>query len=408
MEIELDSLKYGQDKNLVFELDTRRASRSHDYLNDFAKIELSFGSTKITTNENLRPDRDYYISQRYRNEAVQLINRCIDKKKYNDPSFVDELNRFIDLIKKEKSNDYIQCLFMDLNGQVKEALNMTSQGERDDWFNRWGKHYLRSLSSAYQNEICNNFKDKAISNFGGTLFNTLRDAISSIFDALPPPKRDIRHTPTYGRGAMHRGSAAAQSCAQSSRMSPPRTMEIYNSQSGGCCAEGCRILMEDGVLKNVEDIKKNDVVVTYHFNNDEIYHTVGRIECVVKTKCKMNFENMVTLGSLVITPYHPIINFIENEYDWSFPVSREKPRRVYCNYMYTFVLDNRCPVVIEGRVFATYGNDLQGDVIQHDYFGKENVIEDLKKIDTYQDGYVELTKDMFQRNNTNNVFKIEK
>ena len=37
-----------------------------------------------------------------------------------------------------------------------------------------------------------------------------------------------------------------------------------------------------------------------------------------------------------------------------------------------------------------------------------NVIEDLKKFDTYQDGYVELTKDMFQRNNTNNVFKIEK
>ena len=84
-------------------------------------------------------------------------------------------------------------------------------------------------------------------------------------------------------------------------------------------------------------------------------------------------------------------------------------RRVYCNYMYTFVLDNRCPVVFEGRDFATYGNNLQGDVIQHDYFGKENVIEDLKKFDTYQDGYVELTKDMFQRNNnTNNVFKIEK
>ena len=41
-------------------------------------------------------------------------------------------------------------------------------------------------------------------------------------------------------------------------------------------------------------------------------------------------------------------------------------------------------------------------------FGKENVIQDLQKFDTYNDGYVELTKDMFQRNNTNNVFKIEK
>ena len=122
----------------------------------------------------------------------------------------------------------------------------------------------------------------------------------------------------------------------------------------------------------------------------------------------MNSENMVTLGSLVITPYHPIINLLENEYDWSFPISREKPRRVYCNYMYTFVLDNRCPVVIEGRVFATYGNNLQSEVIQHDYFGKENIIQDLKKFDTYNNGYVELTKDMFYRNNNNEVFKIEK
>ena len=410
IEICIDSLKYGQSKNLVFDVDTSRStSQSLSYLNNFAKVSLSFNGKTLETRENLRPMGDYFREQRYRHDAVSLINHCIDLKKYNDNSFRDKLNYFVEQLKSDSDNEFIENLLYDFNGQIREALNMTSEGEREDWFSRWGIHYLRSLQEAYNHEICNNFKDKAISNFGGTLFNTLRDAISSIFDALPPPKRDIRHTPTYGRGAMHRGGSAMQSCAQSSRMSPPRTMEIYNSQSGGCCAEGCRILMEDGVLKNVEDVQKNDVVVTYHFNNGEIYHTVGRIECVVKTKCKMNFENMVTLGSLVITPYHPIINFIENEYDWSFPVSREKPRRVYCNYMYTFVLDNRCPVVIEGRIFATYGNDLQGNVIQHDYFGKENVIEDLKKFDTYQDGYVELTKDMFQRNNnTNNVFKIEK
>ena len=280
---------------------------------------------------------------------------------------------------------------------------MTTKGEREDWFTRWGIHYLRSLQEAYNHEICNNFKDKGISNFGGTLFNTLRDEISSIFDALPPPKRDIRQAPTYGIGG-----GAMQSCAQSSRMSPPRTMEVYNTQSGGCCAEGCRILMEDGTHKNVEDIQKNDTVVTYHFvDNNEMYLTVGQIECVVKTKCDMNSENMVTIGSLVITPYHPIINLLENEYEWSFPISKERPRNVYCNYMYTFVLDNRCSVVIEQRIFATYGHNLQGEVIQHDYFGTEDVIQDLQKFNTYQDGYVELTKNMFQRDNKNKVFKIE-
>ena len=60
------------------------------------------------------------------------------------------------------------------------ALNMTNVGEREDWFNKWGIHYLRSLRDAYSNEVCNNFKDKGVDNFGGKLFKTLRDTISDI------------------------------------------------------------------------------------------------------------------------------------------------------------------------------------------------------------------------------------
>ena len=59
--------------------------------------------------------------------------------------------------------------------QVKEALNMTSQGQKEDWFTRWGIHYLRSLTTAYKNEVCNNFKDKGVSNFTGELFEKIRD-----------------------------------------------------------------------------------------------------------------------------------------------------------------------------------------------------------------------------------------
>ena len=50
------------------------------------------------------------------------------------------------------------------------------------------------LDSAYENEICNNFKDKGVSNFTGELFDKLRDEISDIFDNMPPPKRTERTT----------------------------------------------------------------------------------------------------------------------------------------------------------------------------------------------------------------------
>ncbi len=44
------------------------------------------------------------------------------------------------------TTDYIKNIIFDFEGQVKEALNMTNVGEKEDWFSKWGVHYLRSLS----------------------------------------------------------------------------------------------------------------------------------------------------------------------------------------------------------------------------------------------------------------------
>ena len=73
--------------------------------------------------------------------------------------------------------------------------------------------------------------------------------------------------------------------------------------------------MVTGDYKNVEDICKGDRVITYHTEKDdqgrhnEMY-TESSIECVVKTKCINNKVNMVKLGELLITPYHPIIDMV--------------------------------------------------------------------------------------------------
>ncbi len=411
--INLDSLKYGQDKNLVFDLDTRRASsRSLDYLNDFATVELIFGSTTLVTSNNERPTRDYYINQRYRTEAVQLIDRCIDKKKYNDLSFVDELNQFIGHLKKESTNEYIQNLILDLDGQVKEALNMTSQGDREDWFSRWGNHYLRSLRGAYNHEICNNFKDKGVSHFGGTLFRQLIDEISTIFDAQPSPKRDIQMQAPPVRGAAT-ATGAGGSRPRVVQAAAPVSMRSYNTAVGGCCAEGSRVFMKDGTYKKVEDICKGDSVVTYHTTKDdqgrfsEIY-AYSKIECIVKTKCTDGQVKMVHLNSLMITPYHPIIDLVNYEKYWSYPITKGKLVNVLCPYMYTFVVENRESLIIERHVFATYGHKYTDQtVIQHDYFGTDKVIDDLKKFPTYRVGTVELCEDNFIRGENSEVIRIE-
>ena len=83
---------------------------------------------------------------------------------------------------------------------------------------------------------------------------------------------------------------------------------------------------------------------------------------------------------------------------WSYPISKGKPVNILCPYMYTFVVENRESLIIERHVFATYGHKYTDQtVIQHDYFGTDKVIDDLKKFQTYGFGIVELCEDNFTR-----------
>ena len=155
--------------------------------------------------------------------------------------------------------------------------------------------------------------------------------------------------------------------------------------------------MGDHSYKNVEDIKKGDRVVTCKINNGNLEYSVSPIECIVKTKCKGNSVKMVTLGNLRITPYHPIIKCSELgiSKDWIFPNNIKEAIKVECNFMFTFVVENRESMFIERNIFATYGHNLTEDIVKHDYFGTENVINDLKKYPSYEQGLVELTQDKF-------------
>ena len=68
-----------------------------------------------------------------------------------------------------------------------------------------------------------------------------------------------------------------------------------------------------------------------------------------------------------------------------------------CDYIYTFVTENRKPIVVNGHIYATLGHNIEGETIQHPYFGTNKVIDDLIKLDGWDNGIVNLNKDMFRR-----------
>jgi len=85
----------------------------------------------------------------------------------------------------EAENREVAALLEDITGQSAEAVSKV------EWFHKWGRHYLPSLSFAHKMQQCNNFKDPGVQVYGGALFESIRDEADDQFNKLPPPKPSL-------------------------------------------------------------------------------------------------------------------------------------------------------------------------------------------------------------------------
>merc|ERR1712203_880846 len=118
------------------------------------------------------------------------------------------------------SNEWMQALKEDLTGQVTEAIS------REEFYCKWGVHFLPSLMSAHLSQTCNNFKDPGVQFYGSDLFNDLRDQADEIFLRLPPPRPTARPppvTPAVSRTVVTQAAAPR---------SPVSMAAYYNRCSG--------------------------------------------------------------------------------------------------------------------------------------------------------------------------------
>ena len=74
--------------------------------------------------------------------------------------------------------------------------------------------------------------------------------------------------------------------------------------------------------------------------------------------------------------------------------------------VYTFIIDSRENIIVEDAIFSTFGHKQEGEIIGHDFFGTERVVNDLKAVKGWSKGIITLTSDRFIRGNSGRVVQI--
>lgn len=142
----------------------------------------------------------------------------------------------------------------------------------------------------------------------------------------------------------------------------PVDMGEYYNEAGGCIHEDCLVVMQDGSRKHIKEIKKGDKVKG------------GIVKCIVKTKV-FDYVEMVKIGDLIITPWHPIK--MDNE--WIFPCQcpNSIKSRMFIETYYNFVMEEGYSLTCENTECIGLGHNMNDNpVTAHEYFSSR-VISDL-------------------------------
>jgi len=270
------------------------------------------------------------------------------------------------------NNKLVAALVADLRGQVSEAF------QRYDWFSRWGKHYLPSLCRSHALEICSNFKDVGLQAYAGALFDEMQRIGDEIFCKLPAPK------PAPPPAAELKRLGVIAKTWQAQAPAPAVSMHHYMDDSGPCAHVNALVHLADGQRKRAGDVKRGDLVLT-------AAGTASRVQCVLRTVSPSATFDLVTLPTgLKLTPYHPV----HVDGAWQFPIDvagRVFTKNEPCDAVVSFLLEDRAPaMLVDNTAFITLAHGLTEPVAEHEFFGTERIVDNLKQLRGFADGLVEL------------------
>jgi len=177
----------------------------------------------------------------------------------------------------------------------------------------------------------------------------------------------------------------------------------YSTQQyggGGCIDGNCQVEMDDGTKKLVKNIQIGDRVRVNGVSK------VGIIRCSVLTHSKQ----IVTLpNGLCITHKHPI--WSDTDSTWIFPMNHLDQKTIELNVrgdMYSFLLEpneDSCAMMINGYWTVYLAHNNKHKLLQHEFYGTQNVRNAIERLDPNRIGRIENIKVI--RNSSGSVCDYE-
>ncbi len=367
-ENKISTIQYGQ----PYEILIKETELTNPELTISYEIGLSEPKNiNININEIVEENKNQVIRRYAIMKLLNGIEEFTNCANINTDVAITKINTIKSYIESINEEGLLTDILQDIYSVSEDSGQIYKSIERVDWYNKWGRHFLLSFIASHTLQVCSNFKDKSIQGYGGTMFKGFQDFGESEFVKIPAPTPS--HRPQYSGNTTF----------------TPVNMSNYINASGGCISGNSLISMGNDSQKRADEIKKGDII-----KSRSCY---AKIICVVKTKVEGGQLDMIQISNtLSITPYHPV--YINNK--WYFPIQmNNNPIKQNHEYVYDFVLDNGHIVYVDNKIgCVTLGHTFKEDIVKHHYFGSELVIQDLMKIEGYEDGEVIVNNTKFIRN----------
>ncbi len=380
--MDIGPIQYGQKRDIILEIN-----------GDL--MEVTLGESKLIVSENtFGSDHELYV-QYYRQTFIDTIKKAMNSYNLNGRvlesldliqnfyrevtlSNVSNDGRIIALLKDIKSID-------ESEGQIGKAFS------RQDWYDKWGKHYLPSVCKAHMFQQCLNFKDPSMQNYGGKLFSEIQETADDIFCSLPAPTPSCK---------SHDYGAASYVGRRGGSISPVQqitNMSTYYNSSTTCFDGNSIVQLMDGQNIQVKHMTAGQYVKT---SNDQYV----KIVCVLRTRVNKEIK-LCEINSMLITPWHPVFH----KGRWMFPIDITKPTMTYVDYVYNVVVENGVSLLVNDIECIGLGHNIINDpVLQHPYYGTNKVINDMKNMDGWESGFIEILNFTLDRDNEGYVSKLHK